>query len=69
MKVMHFNSTKERLDFLKGKHEEIIPKKAMAEIKPKKAEKQEEKAEPKKKATKKKTAKKKEKTDGEVQAD
>ena len=51
--VVHFNSSKERLDFLKGKHEEIIPTPA----------KEKKKSKPKKK-----TAKDEKKEDGKVQA-
>lgn len=35
MEVMHFKSQKERLDYLKGNYEEIIPQEAVEE-KPKK---------------------------------
>ena len=52
--AIHFKSTKERLDYLKGKHEEIIP----VEVKPVEAK------EPKKKPTK-----KEKKDDGKVQAE
>lgn len=55
--VIHFNSTKERLDYLKGKHEEIIPTEVKAE---------EAKAEPKK--VNKPKSKGKKKDDGKVQA-
>lgn len=54
--IMHFNSTKERLDYLRGGFEEIIPVEAAEEAK----------EEPKpKKATKKKGKKK----DDKVQAE
>ena len=53
MEIMHFNSAKERLAYVKGEFEEIIPTKA--EIMPKKAEEQPKKA--------KKTAKKAKKED------
>lgn len=46
--VMHFNSTKERLDFVKGKFEEVIPQ----EVVPKEVKAEEPK--PKKKKGKKK---------------
>lgn len=65
--AIHFKTTKERLDFLKGKHEEIVP----VEIKPvevieePKAEPKEEEK-PKKKTQSKAKAKKKD--DGKVQA-
>ena len=54
MEVMHFKSQKERLDYLKGNYEEIIPQKAeeIVEEKPKK-----------------KSSKKKEKKDDAVQAE
>ena len=59
--AIHFKTTKERLDFLKGKHEEIVP----VEFKPVevKAEPKEEEK-PKKKSKSKAKAKKKD----EVQA-
>lgn len=38
-KVMHFNSLQERLDYLKGKFEEIKPVEVKEEPKPKKAKK------------------------------
>lgn len=53
MEIMHFNSAKERLAYVKGEFEEIIPTKA--EIMPKKAEEKPKKA--------KKTAKKAKKED------
>ena len=56
--ALHFKTTKERLDYLKGKHEEIVP----VEVKP--TEVKEEKP----KEQKKKAASKKEKKDGKVQA-
>lgn len=55
--AIHFKTSKERLDYLKGRHEEIIP----VEVKP-----VEVKTEDK---PKKKTQKKKAKDDGEVQAE
>ena len=42
MEIMHFNSTKERLDYLRGGFEEIVPtevKEEPKEEKPKKASK------------------------------
>lgn len=47
MEVMHFKSQKERLDYLKGNYEEIIPQKAeeAVEEKPKKEEVKQEKGE------------------------
>ena len=54
-KVIHFKSTKERLDFLRGKHEEIVP----VEVKP--VEVEEEKP-------KKKSQSKGKKKDGKLQA-
>lgn len=53
MEIMHFNSTKERLAYVRGQFEEIIPVKA--EIMPEKAEEKPKKA--------KKTAKKTKKED------
>lgn len=55
MEIMHFNSQKERLDYLKGNYEEIIPQKAEEAVEEK----------PKKK----KSSKKKEKKDDAVQAE
>lgn len=52
--AIHFKSSKERLDYLKGRHEEIIP----VEVKPKEVE-----GKPKKKQSK-----GKKKDDGKVQA-
>lgn len=64
MAIAHFNSQKERLAYLKGNFEEIIP--VEAEKEPKKAEEQAE--EPKK--TKKKAKKsKKEDKNGGIQAE
>ena len=56
--VVHFKTPKERLDYLKGKHEEIIPEK----VEPKKVEAEEPKVSKPKKARKKKD-------DGKVQAE
>lgn len=68
MEVAHFKSQKERMDYLKGRFEEIVPIEAKEE--PKKAEKIEEKVEEKPKKAKKSTKKaKKEVKDGEVQAE
>lgn len=53
MEIMHFNSSKERLAYIKGNFEEIIP--IEAEIKPQKAEEKPKKA--------KKSAKKSKKED------
>ena len=55
MEVMHFKSQKERLDYLKGNFEEIIPKEVEIEVE----------AEP----APKKSRKKKEKNDDAVQAE
>lgn len=61
MKVTHFNSPSERMAYLKGKYEEIVPQ--IAKEEPKKAEKSVEAEEkPKKKA-------KKTKKDDKVQAE
>lgn len=57
--AIHFKSTKERLDFLKGKHEEIVP----VEVKPVEVE------EPKEEKPKKKAQSKGKKKDGKVQAE
>ena len=58
--AIHFNTSKERLDYVRGKHEEIVP----VEVKPVEAEeKQKKESKPKKKAQSK--GKKK---DGKVQA-
>lgn len=54
MEVMHFKSQKERLDYLKGNYEEIIPQKAEEAVEEK---------------PKKKSSKKKEKKDDAVQAE
>ncbi len=43
MEVMHFKSQKERLDYLKGNYEEIIPQKAVEEKPKKKSSKKKEK--------------------------
>lgn len=43
MEVMHFKSQSERLKYLKGKFEEIIPQEAEEEQKPKKKAKKKEK--------------------------
>lgn len=60
--AIHFKTSKERLDFLKGRHEEIVP----VEVKPVEVEpKKEEKPKPKKKTQ----AKGKKKDDGKVQAE
>lgn len=61
MEIMHFNSAKERLAYVRGQFEEIIPIKA--EIMPEKAE---EKPKKKKKSAKKT---KKEDENGKVQAE
>lgn len=58
--AIHFKSTKERLDFLKGKHEEIVP----VEVKPVEA-----KEEPKEEKPKKKSQGKGKKKDDKVQAE
>lgn len=42
--AIHFNTSKERLDFLKGKHEEYVP----IEYKPVEVEEEKQKAKPKK---------------------
>lgn len=39
MEIMHFNSQKERLAYLKGGFEEIVPTEVAEEPKPKKAKK------------------------------
>lgn len=57
MEVMHFKSQKERLDYLKGNFEEIIPREVEEEVE----------VEPI--ARPKKSRKKKEKKDDEVQAE
>lgn len=65
--AIHFNSQRERLAFLRGEYEEIIPQKATET--PKVTEKAEKTAENEKKPQKKaKKTKKKEKKD-EVQAE
>lgn len=65
--AIHFNSQRERLAFLRGEYEEIIPQKATET--PKVTEKAEKTAENEKKPQKKaKKSKKKEKKD-EVQAE
>lgn len=68
--IMHFKTQKERLDYLKGNFEEIIPVEVKAE--PKKAEKEETTAENEKKsqnkASKSKKQTKEDEKDGEVQA-
>lgn len=65
--AIHFNSQRERLAFLRGEYEEIIPQKATET--PKVTEKAEKTAENEKKSQKKaKKSKKKEKKD-EVQAE
>lgn len=65
---MHFNSPQERMKFLKGGFEEIVPVEAKEE--PKKAVKIEKTAEEEpKKAKKAKKKAKKEDKDGEVQAE
>ena len=65
--AIHFNSQRERLAFLRGEYEEIIPQKATET--PKVTEKAEKTAENEKKSQKKaKKTKKKEKKD-EVQAE
>lgn len=43
MEVMHFRSQKERLDYLKGNYEEIIPQEAVEEKPKKKSSKKKEK--------------------------
>ena len=57
--AIHFKTAKERLDFLNGKHEEVVP----VEVKPVEVKKEEE---PKAKPKKKKAQSKKKKDDGEV---
>lgn len=57
--AIHFKTSKERLDFLKGKHEEIVP----VEVKPVEVE------EPKEEKPKKKAQSKGKKKDGKVQAE
>lgn len=65
MEIMHFNSTKERLAYVRGQFEEIIP--IEAEIMPKVAEVTEEKVEEKPKKKRKSTKKaKKEDENGEI---
>lgn len=63
--IMHFSSTKERLKYLSGGFEEIVPVEVTekGEIEPEEAEK------PKKKASKGKKKSKKGKEDGKVQAE
>lgn len=51
MEIMHFNSAKERLAYVRGQFEEIIPVKA--EIMPEKAEEKPKKAKKSAKKTKK----------------
>ena len=67
--IMHFSSTKERIKYLSGGFEEIVP----VEAKPKKVENEQMKAEndekPPKKASKSKKKAKKGKEDGKVQAE
>lgn len=63
MNVMHFKSSKERLDYLKGNFKEIVPKEAVEA--PKVASKE---VEPTQKP-KRKPRKKKEKKDDAVQAE
>lgn len=69
--IMHFKTQKERLDYLKGNFEEIIPVEVKAE--PKKAEKEEITSENEKKsqnkASKSKKQTKKDEKDGKVQAE
>lgn len=66
--VVHFNSQKERLAYLKGEFEEIIPEEVKSE--PKKAVVEEIKAEPEKKSPKKKSKKaKKEEDNGQILAE
>lgn len=43
METMHFNSQKERLDYLKGNYEEIIPQEVVEEKPKKKSSKKKEK--------------------------
>lgn len=43
MEVMHFKSQKERLDYLKGNYEEIIPQEVVEEKPKKKSSKKKEK--------------------------
>ena len=43
MEIMHFNSQKERLDYLKGNYEEIIPQEVVEEKPKKKSSKKKEK--------------------------
>ena len=57
--AIHFKTSKERLDFLKGKHEEIVT----VEVKPVEVE------EPKEEKPKKKAQSKGKKKDGKVQAE
>ena len=64
--IMQFKSTKERLKYLSGGFEEVIP----VEVKAEKVEEAEEKAEkPAKKTSKSKKKAKKVEEDGEVQAE
>lgn len=62
--VIHFKSTKERLDYLKGNFEEIEPVEVKEETKAEPVE-----VEPIAKPKKKKASKKKEKKDDAVQAE
>lgn len=68
MEILHFKSQKERLDYLKGNYEEILPVEVAEneEIEPKEAEK--EKKSPKK-ASKGRKKSKKGDENGKVQAE
>ena len=58
--AIHFNTAKERLDFLKGKHEEYVP----VEYKPVEVEEEKPKAKPKAEPKKESKPKKKSESKG-----